>query len=316
VLIKVLFLEVSHNNDLDFGVEGGTAKKLGTAGTGYFANAFGQSGLNSSGSNAVVNALGQGVSGFGTTPPGAGLYQIVASDFQATIRAIAQTGNAEILSRPSILVRNNQPATISLGQSVPLISNTRFDAVNGQINSVTYQNVGIILRVTPFITPDNLVEMIVSPETSALADRSQWIPTSQNTLAPVINSRYADTVVVAPDGQTVVIGGLMSNSQTTSESKIPVLGDIPGLGNLFKRKQKQSAKTELMIFLTPHIVPAATELASMTTGERAASMLKLKSISEDEVDRALQGVKVKPEGDATKVSPAPAAPKKKSSWKY
>ena len=310
VLIKVVFLEVSHNDGLDFGVEGGTTKQLGTAGTGAFANAFGQSGINNSSSNAVLNALGQNITGFGTTPPGAGLYQLLGSDYQATIRAIAQSGNAEILSRPSILVRNNQPATISLGQSVPLISNTRFDAVNGQINTVTYQSVGIILRVTPFITTDGLVEMIVSPETSALADRSQWIPTSQNTLAPVINSRYADTVVVAPDGQTVVIGGLMSNSQTMSESKIPVLGDIPGLGNLFKRKQKQSAKTELMIFLTPHIIPAAGELAALTTEERANSLLKLRSISEDELERALRNLPAKPGGKPT------TAPKRKMSWQY
>ena len=313
VLIKVVFLEVSHNDGLDFGVEGGTAKQLGTAGTGAFANAFGQSGINNSASNAVLNTFGQNITGFGATPPGAGLYQLLGSDYQATIRAIAQSGNAEILSRPSILVRNNQPATISLGQQVPLISNTRFDAVNGQINTVTYQSVGIILRVTPFITPDGLVEMIVSPETSALADRSQWIPTSANTLAPVINSRYADTVVVAPDGQTVVIGGLMSNSQTTSESKIPVLGDIPGLGNLFKRRQKQSAKTELMIFLTPHIVPAASQLAALTESERANALVKLRSISEDELERALKGASTKPAG--APVVPAPKA-KPKRNWRY
>src|SRR5205085_10805281 len=144
-LIKVIFLEVTHNNGLDFGVDGGTVRKIGSAGTGSFANAFGISGLNGSPSNAVLNSLGQNVNGFGPTPPGAGLYQLLGSDYQVTLRAIAQSGNAEILSRPSILVRNNQPATISLGQQVPLVSNTRFDAVNGQINTVTYQNVGIIL---------------------------------------------------------------------------------------------------------------------------------------------------------------------------
>src|SRR4030095_7980895 len=99
--------------------------------------------------------------------------------FQATLRAIAQAGKTEILSRPSILTRNSQQAVISLGQEVPLVTNTRFDTFGNQINTVSYQNVGIILRVTPFITDNEMVEMIVSPETSSLADRSQWVPISE-----------------------------------------------------------------------------------------------------------------------------------------
>ncbi len=311
VLIKVVFLEVTHNNGLDFGVEGGFRTGLDNAGTGAFANAFGQSGLNQSPTNAVLNALGQNITGFAPTPPGAGLYQLLGSDYQVTLRAIAQSGSAEILSRPSILVRNNQPATISLGQEVPLVTNTRFDAVNGQINTVTYQSVGIILRVTPFITPDGMVEMIVAPETSQLADRSQWVPISRDALAPVINSRLADTVVVIPDGQTAIIGGLIQNTQTTSESKIPLLGDIPGLGNLFKRKQKQGAKTELMIFLTPHIVAAAGQLTGLTEEERADARLKPLTISEEELERALKDVPTRKPGEPARPPYANSKTKKK-----
>ena len=85
-----------------------------------------------------------------------------------TLHAIAQAGNAKVLSRPSILARNNQPATITVGQSVPLITGVRYDNFGNAINSITYQDVGVILRVTPFITGDGLVEMIVSPEISRL----------------------------------------------------------------------------------------------------------------------------------------------------
>jgi len=293
VLIKVVFLEVTHNNSSDIGVEGGYVKGIGSGAQGSIANAFGGSPISLAATGAVNNVLGQNVQSFSPTPPGAGLYQILGSDYQVALRAIAQAGKAEILSRPSILARNNQPATISLGQQVPLVSNTRFDAVNGQINTVTYQSVGIILRVTPFITPDGLVEMIVSPETSQLADRSQWVPISKDALAPVINSRLADTVVVVPDGQTVIIGGLMETQMNTSESKVPLLGDIPWLGNAFKRKQKQSVKTELMIFLTPHIVAAPSQLAGLTSDERKNSMLKPKSISEEELHRIIDGIPIK-----------------------
>jgi len=318
VLIKVVFLEVTHTDGLDFGVEGGARRQLGDVGAGAFANSFGMSGLNTGGTNVVQNALGQNIQNLSPSPPGAGLYQLFANDFQVTLRAIAQAGKAEVLSRPSILARNNQPATISLGQQVPLVSNTRFDAVNGQINTVTYQNVGIILRVTPFITQDSMVEMIVSPETSQVADRSQWVPISANALAPVINSRLADTVVVVPDGQTVIIGGLMENQLSITESKIPILGDIPWLGNAFKRKQKQNVKTELMIFLTPYIVPAAGQLAALTAAERAQSTLKPRSVSDAELDRILNTMPAKdgtsPAVPAGKLPPIPTAdPKSKRS---
>ena len=211
--------------------------------------------------------------GASPVPPGAGLYTILGNDFQATLRAIAQSGKTEILSRPSILARNNQQATITLGQEVPLITSTRFDTLGNQINSVTYQSVGIILQVTPFITAEGLVEMIVSPQTSQLADQSQWVPISSgpsgSVSAPVINTARADTVVVVPDGQTVVIGGLMENEKVTSvTSKIP-LGDIPFIGNAFKRTIKAYTKTELIIFLTPHVVQQPGQLVQLSATERA-----------------------------------------------
>jgi general secretion pathway protein D len=287
VLIKVVFLEVTYRNSLDFGIEGGAAHNVdGSRGAG--ASVFGLSGLGNTSTGQVLNALGLPVQSF--APPGAGLYSILGTDFQATLRAIAQAGKTEILSRPSILTRNNQQAVISLGQEVPLVTNTRFDTLGNQINTVTYQNVGIILRVTPFITADGKVEMIVSPETSALADRSQWVPIAANVTAPVINSRVADTVVVVPDKQTVVIGGLMEKSKLSTDSKIPILGDIPILGNLFKRKAKEDSKTELMIFLTPYIVNDATQLASLSDRERKNNGLVPKAFTEEDLDRFLHSL--------------------------
>jgi len=288
VLIKVVFMEVTHRNALDIGIEGGGRHNADGA-TGAGATAFGLSGLHSVATNVPLNALGLPVQSFAPTPPGAGLYQILGTDFQATLRAIAQAGKAEILSRPSILTRNSQQAVISLGQEVPLVTNTRFDAVNGQINTVTYTSVGIILRVTPFITDEGLVEMIVSPESSQLADQSEWVNIGGGAQAPVINSRVADTVVVVPDGQTVIIGGLMQNSKARSDSKIPVLGDIPLLGILFKRKVRDDRKTELIIFLTPHIVREPSQLAALSAAERSTQTAP-KAFSEEELNRFLDGV--------------------------
>jgi general secretion pathway protein D len=152
--------------------------------------------------------------------------------------------------------------------------------------------VGIILRVTPFITSEGMVQMIVQPSTSAI-DPSLSIPISAGVNAPVIDVRSADTVVITPDGQTVVIGGLMRNDSGEIVTKIPLLGDIPLLGNLFKHKTTQSQKTELIIFMTPHVIQAPTQLASLATHEQN-HMLIPKSFSEKELDRFLEKVPTKP----------------------
>jgi general secretion pathway protein D len=269
VLIKVVFLEVTYRDGLDLGIEGAYIKDMGNSTTGSIRQVFG---------------LGNVFS----TPPGAGLYQIMSDDYQVTLRAIAEAGKTEVLSRPSVLARNNQEAVITVAQQVPLITGVRYDNFGNQINAVEYQPVGIILRVTPFITSDGMVEMIVSPEISNLSD--QTVPIAAGVEAPVINTRSADTVVITPDGQTVVIGGLMSNLKTQADSKIPWLGDIPLLGNLFKRKSRSGSKTELLIFLTPRIVTNRGDLLAMTARERAQQELAPKSFSEDELNRFLSDI--------------------------
>ena len=292
VLIKVVFLEVQHNNSSDIGIEGAWGNSFGNSMTGATVNAFGLSGLANAPSNNVLNAFGVPVQSFTPMPPGAGVYQILGTDFQATLRAIAQAGKAQLLSRPSILARDRQPAQILIGQSVPLITAVNFTTFGNQINSVTYRDVGIILKVTPFITSESMVEMIVSPQTSTL-DSTLSIPIATGVNAPVIDIRSADTVVATPDGQTVVIGGLMATAKASSESKIPFLGDIPVLGNLFKRKSKSGTKAELLIFLTPHIVRTPTQLAAMSEQAKSQSVLVPKSFSEEELDRFLERVPVK-----------------------
>jgi type II secretory pathway component GspD/PulD (secretin) len=120
------------------------------------------------------------------------------------------------------------------------------------------------------------------------------VPISAGVNAPVIDIRSADTVVVTPDGQTVVIGGLMESDKASTDSKIPFLGDIPLLGNLFKRKIRNDTKTELLIFLTPRIIRAPSELAAMSEREKNLSIVP-KSYSEDELDRFLERVPQKKE---------------------
>ena len=278
VLIKCVFLEATYTKDLDLGVDGS------------YTHTISGSSIN------ALNGVGTASTAFDLASSG-GLYTLLGQDLQVTLSALAKAGKTEILSRPSILARNNQPATISLGQQVPLITNTRFDNFGNQINSVSYENVGIILTVTPFITSDDMVEMVVAPQTSELADRSQWVPissggtnSSSSFSAPVINSRSADTVVVVPNGQTVVIGGLLQSKKLESTSKVPILGDIPLVGLLFKHKVSSKAKTELMIFMTPHVVKYPADLAALTSQERGKNQIAPKAFTEEDLNRYLDNL--------------------------
>jgi general secretion pathway protein D len=293
VLIKVVFLEVTRNNALDIGVEGGWSKGIGNTTTANASDVFGLGGLASASSNLTFNSVGQPINAFNAAGPitsqGAGLYQILGANYQATLRAIAQAGNAKVLSRPSILARNNQPAQIVVGELVPLITSVSYNGLNGTpINAVSYQQVGVILTVTPFITDDGLVEMIVAPTVSAI-DPTTSVPISQGVNAPVIDTRQANTVAVTPDGQTVILGGMMQNTKSVTKTKIPFLGDIPLLGNLFARNQRSDSQTELLIFLTPYIVERPSELAALTNAERnrAGAPEEMRSLSEQELYKFL-----------------------------
>lgn len=317
VLINVVFVEVTRNNSLDVGLEGGWTKSIGSSAgnptTGNGSDVLGLGGLNTISSNLSLNALGQPVSSFQSTASSvaggnAGMFQLLNKNYQLTLRAIAQAGNAKILSRPTILARNNQPASINIGQNVPLITSVSYNGLTGTpINAFTYEPVGVILNVTPFITSDGMVEMMVAPTVSSI-DPTTSIPISAGVTAPVINTRTANTVAVTPDGQTVVLGGLMQTTKLTTDTKIPLLGDIPLLGNLFKRKVRNDVQTELIIFLTPHIIPAPTQLAAVSAAERAKSTAT-DSLSEQELSRFLDTL---PPKDAPKPGAAPTNRKSKS----
>ena len=149
---------------------------------------------------------------------------------------------------------------------MPIPTSNQITDTGQQIQSVNYQDVGIILRVTPFITLNKTVEMIVSPEISSLST-TQTVQLSSNFSAPIINKTSAETVVVTPDQQTVVIGGLMQKTTSSQVSKVPLLGDIPFVGNAFKRTTKSDSKQELLIFMTPYIVEGTDKLEELTVDQ-------------------------------------------------
>ena len=293
VLIKVLFAQVTLDNSTDFGVEGGYAFNVGQPaltqlGTSALQAITGVAPANTPTTTTttttplanggtqqtVVNSTYPlGTSGYAGPGSNFGLasqttgafFKLNTQNATATLYALAQKGKVSVLSRPSILARNNQQAVIVVGQQVPIPTSNQITDTGQQIQSVNYQDVGIILRVTPFITLNKTVEMIVSPEISSLS--TQTVQLSSTFAAPIINKTSAETVVVTPDKTTVVIGGLMQKQTTSNVSKVPLLGDIPFVGNAFKRTTKSDNKTELLIFMTPYIVEGTDKLEELTVDQ-------------------------------------------------
>lgn len=267
VLIRVLFLEVTHNDSLDIGIEGDLV--ISSDGDiGPFETALSFSQLDG------------------------GFVRLIGNNWEATFKALARRGKLEVLSRPSILARNNQEAVIVVGEEVPFITNSRITEFGQTINTIQYDDIGIILRVTPFITSEGFVEMIVAPEISTLTDRT--VPISDNVNAPIIAKRSAETVVVTPDATTVVIGGLMETQRTESVTRIPLLGDIPVLGFPFRRTTKDEVKKELLIFLTPYIITGAEKLRDLTLDEANRTQLMPQAIPPHEFERYADTLTMEP----------------------
>jgi len=304
VLIKVVFIEVTLDKNLDVGIEGNYTLNVGHGhGTGVSTTTTSST---SGGVTTVttstnsVNALtsGTGVAGtlFGlaANPTAKGIFGQVSSDnWNATLHMLASNGKAQILSRPSIMARNNQQAVIVVGQEIPLVTSSQVTNLGQTINSITYQDVGIILRVTPFITSDKTVEMIVAPEISSLSD--QTVAVSAGVNAPIINKRSAETVVVTPNATTVVIGGLMQKQITSTVDKVPILGDIPLLGHVFRHTVKGETRSELLIFLTPYIVESTQTLKKLTLNEANRSQAIRQDVSPEDIKDNLDTLRLIPE---------------------
>lgn len=325
VLIKVVFLEVTYNKGLDLGVSGiytANSQNPSPASTGTrVTNTVDTRNTDSGGTRTtttnLTDILGDAatlgktaaISSIFGAPAAGSFIKLVSDDWNATLHALASRGKLEVLSRPSIMARNNQEAVIVVGSEVPFITNSRITDEGQTINTIQYDNVGIILRVTPFITSEGTVEMIVAPEISTLTD--QTVAISNNASAPVINKRSAETVVVTPHAQTVVIGGLMETQKIETVQKVPILGDIPIIGFPFRRTIKDDRKRELLIFLTPFIVNDSSGVAQTTYNELAKSELPSEAFTQEDFHKYLDDLPMPTDGEKSKrPSPTPTPVKK------
>ncbi len=265
VLIKVLIAEVSHENSLDLGVEF-SGMNLRASGKGF-----------SAGTDFNVAAE---TTGF--------MFKLNEQNVLATIRAIAGVDKLDVLSRPYILTGDNQQAAIMVGQEVPFITSSRITDTGQTINTVEYDDIGIILNVTPHINPQGLVTLDVYPEISTLQEST--VPISDTVKAPTISKRAAQSRVAVQSGQTIVIGGLMEDRKTKTVEKVPGLGDLPGIGVLFRHTKEKKNKTELLIFLTPHVAMQSEDMKVITNTEIKNTKILPSAVQSGAFDEHMRGM--------------------------
>jgi len=257
VLIKVLFAEVTHSDTVDLGTEFSMLNIQKGGDSVQTSQVFG-----------TPSALSyQGGPSF---PTGVAV-RTIEGDLDLTIHALQEQGRLNVLSRPYILTSNNQLATITVGEIVPFPTGTA-EVAGQSTTTIDYRDdIGIVLNVTPSINPDGLVNMTVNPQITTRSAESVAITEDLN--AEAFSTRSAETKVAVRNGQTIVIGGLIEDKHTDSIKKIPLLGDIPVAGHLFKRTIKEKTKTELLIFLTPHVAMDSEGLTPISEAERDRSIL-------------------------------------------
>ena len=253
VFVEALIAEVSSDRSNEFGIQWQDVSGAGKSSTQIIGGtklSGGGVGGNivdaSSNFGTVGRGLSIGVVKGTVTVPGVG--EILNLGFLA--RALETEANANILSTPNLLTLDNEEARIVIGQNVPILTG-QFSQTGGTVSNPfqTFErrDVGISLKVRPQISESGAIRLFISQEVSSIA-------TESNTAGQVFNKRSIDSTVLVDDGKIVVLGGLLKDDASITEDKVPVLGDLPGIGVLFRYDKKTRTKTNLMVFLRPTVL--------------------------------------------------------------
>jgi general secretion pathway protein D len=253
VLIDASISEVTLNHNLQYGIQWAFQ-------TGRLGGAFSQ-GAQTSVTNATTGAVTIVNPGPQQNFPGLSfLYQ--GNGVSATLNALAKVTDVTVLSAPKLMVLNNHTATIQVGQQVPISTGSAVSTISSGapiVNSIEYRDTGIILKVTPRVNSGGLVLLDIAQEVSSVIGA-----TSSGISSPTIQQRKIATSVAVQDGETVALGGLISNQVTKGRSSIPGFGSIPVLGHLFGDTTGGLNRTELVVLLTPRVVRTPVDARAVT----------------------------------------------------
>jgi general secretion pathway protein D len=253
VYIEALFMEVDMNTSLNIGIDWTAFGKASLGGKETLVGGGFAPGIPSSPGDILQGGLSLGM----LTDP-VEIAGITVSNITAIINAVKTDDDFRILSTPQVLTTDNEEARIVVGENRPFQTRSTTDDSGGTFESFEYRDVAKTLKITPHVTEDRLVRMQINLEVTTINQAATL--TTSSTL-PVTNKRTVDTTVIVEDEQTVVIGGLIDDTSTDNENKVPGLGDVPLLGWLFKNQSETNNKTNLFIFITPRVIKNPQEAA-------------------------------------------------------
>jgi general secretion pathway protein D len=252
VFIEATIAEVRLNDQLQFGVEWFFQKGKSAAALSNSSNPNGPTPYNDIlGNNILGASVAAAFPGFS--------YALRTASAQVTLNALNAITNVNIISTPSLTVLDNHQAVLQVGDEVPVTSLQSATALGNTFTSVSYKDTGVILSITPHISESGRVMLQLIQEVSNVAPG-----TGVNSTTPTIQQRKVNTQVVVNDGDSLMLGGLMQNSRSNTSNQLPVIGDLPVVGNAFKNKDDAVAKTELLIMITPHVVRSVGEAREIT----------------------------------------------------
>ncbi len=258
VQIETRILEVKLTGELDLGVQWYLGRLAGNSASTTVANTSGSQG-----------ALGGGGAGLGTAD--SLFYSFVSANLQVALHALETNGRTQVLSAPSLVVMNNQPAQIQVGDNIPISQTTvNTGDADTTLSSVEYVQTGVILDVVPRINPGGLVYMDIQQQVS---DAQTPLGSSDTPVNPRISTRSVSTQVAVQSGQTVLLGGLINQYNAQSVSAVPYLGKIPGLRWLFGNTRKSKDRTELIVLITPRVITSSSQARQVTDDYRQQMQL-------------------------------------------
>ncbi|WP_417790368.1 secretin N-terminal domain-containing protein [Terasakiella pusilla] len=242
IMIEATIIEVSLNDRLQFGVQSlfeGLAD--GKVSLGFSNATTGAVGATYPGFNAILNNTG---------------------NVQSVINALRAVTDIRVLSRPKLIVANNHEASLQVGDEVPVTVREVQDTTNPNaptVTSVEYQPTGVILKVTPYANKSGKVTLNITQEVSRVSSLS-----NTSSLTPTLSKRIIDTQIDVKSGQTAVLGGLISEQDTVTNNRLPILGDLPLIGPLFGSSDRLNSSTELVVFLNPRVFTTEQEGQDIT----------------------------------------------------
>ena len=278
VFVEALIVEIGVNKTLNLGVKYSRNTLLdpdnANSGLGNLSTPSGFGGVTSqtpegaraSGTGSLLGVIGNIISYNG----------VDYLSYAAFVQALATDREVDILSNPKILTLNNKKATIQVGENRPFLTSITRDSNNNAIPNYSYKDLGILLDILPQINAGDYVNMEIKQENTSVSGFAQADLLTED--RPITSKRTLITQVVVKSGETIALGGLISDEKVINKTKVPCLGDIPLLGYLFRNQTTSSKKTNLVVFLTPTIVRTAEEQRKISEKALKQTKTPLKEI--------------------------------------